>query len=155
MSRRSARDTAFRLLYEYSINGEFNPATADVMRDCFDKGMNDNAWNYVNEVIELYKSNSGPIDDLIRQNSKGWSLTHMSKVDLAILRLGICEIKYIEDIHSNITINECVELAKKYSTEKSSKFINGVLAGVLNNGTKKSEKYVDDEGSGEGSPDEQ
>jgi N utilization substance protein B len=56
----------------------------------------------------------------------------MSKVDLAILRLGVCEIKYSEDIHQNITINECVELTKKYSTEKSSKFINGVLAGVIN-----------------------
>lgn len=132
MSRRSARDTAFRLLYEYSINGGFNPATADVMRDCFDKGMNENAWNYVNDIIEIYEANSADIDSLIQKNSKGWNIGHMSKVDLAILRLGVCEIKYIEDIHSNITINECVELAKKYSTEKSSKFINGVLAGVLN-----------------------
>lgn len=132
MSRRSARDTVFRLLYEYSINGGFNPATADVMRDCFDKGMNENAWDYVNNIIGVYEKNSAEIDSLIQKNSKGWNISHMSKVDLAILRLGVCEIKYVEDIHSNITINECVELAKKYSTEKSSKFINGVLAGVLN-----------------------
>jgi N utilization substance protein B len=131
LSRRSARDTAFRLLYEYSINGGFNPATADVMRDCFDKGMNENAWDYVNNMIGIYESKRNEIDALIQKNSKGWNIGHMSKVDLAILRLGVCEIKYIEDIHSNITINECVELAKKYSTEKSSKFINGVLAGVL------------------------
>lgn len=131
MSRRSARDTAFRLFYEYSINGEFNPATMDVMRDCFDKGMNENAWDYVTGIIDKYKSNSSEIDELIKKYSKGWSIVHMSKVDLAILRLGICEIKYAEDIHANITINECVELAKKYSTEKSSKFINGVLAGVI------------------------
>lgn len=131
MSRRSARDTAFRLFYEYSINGDFNPATMDVMRDCFDKGMNVNAWSYVSGVIGKYKENSEAIDALIQGNSKGWNIGHMSKVDLSILRLGVCEIEYFEDIHENITINECVELAKKYSTDKSSKFINGVLAGIL------------------------
>ena len=131
MSRRSARDTAFRLFYEYAINKEFNPATIDVMRDCFDKGMNDNAWNYVNDVISKYKSNSQRIDDLIQKYSKGWNVSHMSKVDLSILRLGVCEIEYFDEIHMNITINECVELAKKYSSDKSSKFVNGVLAGVV------------------------
>jgi N utilization substance protein B len=103
----------------------------DVMRDCFDKGMNENAWDYVTGIIDKYKSNNSEIDELIKKHSKGWSIVHMSKVDLALLRLGICEIKYAEDIPANITINECVELAKKYSTEKSSKFINGVLAGVI------------------------
>jgi N utilization substance protein B len=131
LSRRSARDTAFRLLYEYSINGGFNPATADVMRDCFDKGMNENAWNYVNNIMDIFKANNSSIDALIQKNSKGWNINHMSKVDLAILRLSVCEIGYVEDIHPNVTINECVELAKKYSTEKSSRFINGVLAGIL------------------------
>ena len=131
MSRRSARDTAFRLFYEYAINGELNPATMDVMRDCFDKGMNDNAWNYVNNIISKYKSNSQRIDDLIQKNSKGWNVSHMSKVDLSILRLGVCEIEYFDEIHTHITINECVELAKKYSSDKSSKFVNGVLAGVV------------------------
>lgn len=131
MSRRSARDTAFRLFYEYSINGDFNPATMDVMRDCFDKGMNENAWSYVSGIIEKYRDNSEAVDALIQKNSKGWNIGHMSKVDLAILRLGVSEIKYYDDIHENITINECVELARKYSTDKSSKFINGVLAGVL------------------------
>jgi N utilization substance protein B len=131
LSRRSARDTAFRLFYEYSINGEFNPATMDVMRDCFDKGMNENAWEYVTGIIGRFKDNSEAIDELIQKNSKGWNIGHMSKVDLAILRLGVCEIKYLDDIHPNITINECVELAKKYSTDKSSKFINGVLAGIV------------------------
>ncbi|MGI5849719.1 MAG: transcription antitermination factor NusB [Christensenellales bacterium] len=131
MSRRSARDTAFRLFYEYSINGEFNPATMDVMRDCFNKGMNENAWQYVTRIVEKYKNNSQRIDDLIQNNAKAWNISRMSKVDLAILRLGVCEIEYYEDIHTRITINECIELAKKYSSDKSSRFINGVLAGVV------------------------
>lgn len=131
MSRRSARDTAFRLFYEYSINGDFNPATMDVMRDCFDKGMNENAWDYVNRLIDIYKEHGSDVDDMIQANSKKWNITHMAKVELSILRLGVCELKYCDEIHESITVNECVELAKRYASEKSSSFINGVLAAVI------------------------
>ena len=131
MSRRSARDTAFRLFYEYSINGEFNPATMDVMRDCFDKGMNENAWDYVHEIIAIYKNYKEKIDNLIEINSNKWKISHMAKVELSILRIAICELEYKDDIHHSITINECVDLTKKYATIKSSKFINGVLAAVV------------------------
>ena len=131
MSRRSARDTAFRLYYEYAVTGEFNPATMNVMRDCFDKGMNDKAWDYVLRLIELYQNNSEVIDAAISANSKKWSITHMAKVELSILRLGICEIFYCDDIHESITINECVELAKRYASDKSSSFVNGILAAVV------------------------
>ncbi len=131
MSRRSARDTTFRLFYEYSINGEFNPATMDVMRDCFDKGMNDNAWTYVHRLIDIFITHQHTVDDTIQSNSKKWNITHMAKVELSILRIGVCEIKYCEEIHESITVNECVELAKKYASDKSSRFINGVLAAVI------------------------
>ena len=131
MSRRSARDTAFRLFYEYSINGDFNPATMDVMRDCFDKGMNDNAWAYVNRLIDIFTTNGQAVDDIIQTNSKKWNISHMAKVELSILRIGVCEIKFCEEIHESITVNECVELAKRYASDKSSSFINGVLAAVI------------------------
>ena len=55
----------------------------------------------------------------------------MARVELSILRLGICEIFYCDDIHESITINECVELAKRYASDKSSSFVNGVLAVVV------------------------
>lgn len=131
MSRRAARDTALRLFYEYSITNEFNPATMDVMRDCFDKGMNENAWDYVNRLIDTYKTNADSVDEVIQTNSKKWNIGHMAKVELSILRIGVCEITYFDDIHVSITINECVELAKKFATEKSARFINGVLAAVV------------------------
>ena len=131
MSRRSARDTAFRLFYEYAINGTFNPATMDVMRDCFDRGMNENAWQYVHDMISRYQANSERIDELIQKNAKKWNISHMAKVELSILRLGVCEIEYCDDIHPSITINECVELAKKFASDKAPRFVNGVLAGVV------------------------
>jgi len=132
LSRRSARDTAFRLFYEYSINGAFNPATMDVMRDCFDKGMNDSAWEYVRRLIAIYEENAQQVDTAVQEHSAKWNIGHMAKVELSILRLGVCELRFMEgEIPPNITINECVELAKRYASDKSAKFVNGVLGAVL------------------------
>jgi len=100
------------------------------MRDCFDKGMNDSAWAYVNRVIQAYQDNAEQIDRAIQNNSKKWNIGHMAKVELSILRLGVCEIKYFSDIHQSITVNECVELAKAYGTEESPRFVNGLLGRV-------------------------
>jgi N utilization substance protein B len=68
------------------------------------------------------------IDDAINDKSVGWKTSRMGKVDLAILRLAVYEIRYEEDIPEKVSINEAVELAKKYGTDDSSSFINGVLA---------------------------
>lgn len=130
MSRRSARDTAFRLLFEYSTVGEFNPATKDIMRDCFDKGMNELAWSYVSDVLENYQANIEEVDAIVEKNATGWKINHMARVELSILRLGVTELKYMSDIHESITINECVELTKKYASTKSSRFVNGVLGAI-------------------------
>lgn len=101
------------------------------MRDCFDKGMNDNAWTYVLRLIEIFENNGETVDAAIAAHSKKWSIGHMAKVELSILRLGVCEILYCDEIHESITINECVELTKKYATEKSARFVNGILAAVV------------------------
>ena len=130
MSRRSARDTAFRLIFEYSTVGEFNPDTKNIMRDCFDKGMNETAWDYVRSVVEKFEANKEAIDEAITVHSKGWKISHMARVELSVLRLGVTELMFFDDIASSITINECVEMTKKYSSDKSSKFINGVLGAV-------------------------
>lgn len=136
MSRRSARDTAFRLYYEYAVTGEFNPKTMIIMRDCFDKGMNEKAWEYVLRMIEIYENNCEAVDKAISSHSNKWSIRHIAKVELSILRLGICEIAFCDDIHEKITINECVELAKKYASDNSASFINGILAAIVANKNK-------------------
>ena len=67
------------------------------------------------------------IDKMLNDASSGWKTSRMSKVDLAILRLGVYELKYDEDIPVKVAINEAVELAKMFGGEESSQFINGVL----------------------------
>ena len=70
------------------------------------------------------------IDTEIESYAVDWSLSRITKVSLAILRLAICEILYFDDIPVSVSINEAVELAKKYASEKDGSFINGVLGSV-------------------------
>ena len=68
------------------------------------------------------------IDDAVDSNSKNWTTSRMSRSDLTIIRLAVYEIKYDDDIPTSVAINEAVELAKKYGTDSSGSFVNGVLA---------------------------
>ena len=70
------------------------------------------------------------IDEKIEKNSRGWKLSRLSKVSLAVLRLGIYELLFEKDTPVGVTINEAVELAKKYGGEEDAPFVNGVLGAV-------------------------
>ncbi len=77
------------------------------------------------------RENKDAIDELINTFTKGWKTARMPKVDLAILRLAVGEILYQEALPPQVSINEAVNIAKKYSTEESGKFINGVLGAIV------------------------
>jgi len=85
---------------------------------------------YVIEVIDGVHKNLEFIDDIIRRYSKGWKLNRISKVDLSVLRLSIYEILFRDDIPLNVSINEAVELAKKYSSKEAGSFVNGILGKI-------------------------
>ena len=91
--------------------------------DNFDK-------NYFFEIVNGVLNCQAEIDELISKNAKGWTLDRIAKVDLAILRVAIYEIRHREDIPLSVSINEAVEIAKKFGTDESSKFINGLLAQI-------------------------
>ena len=84
----------------------------------------------IEEQIFNLTENIDKIDEIIQENSIGWSIKRLDKVDLAILRLAIFEMLFEEQIPNKVVINEAIELAKEYGNEKSYKFINGVLATV-------------------------
>ena len=72
------------------------------------------------------------LDEDIKNNlTKGWKIERITKVSLAVLRLAIFEIKYIEDVPTNVAINEAVEIEKKFDNPDNSAFVNGVLAGFV------------------------
>ena len=87
---------------------------------------------YMNIICKNLKENKDKIDELINKYAKNWSVNRMPKVDLSILRLAICELVFIEEIPSKVSINEAIELAKLYCDDKAPKFINGILGSVVN-----------------------
>lgn len=138
MSRTSAREAAMKLLYQYSITGEL---TKDSLTDAPDalhaESLDQDNLCYIDQVVDEFAEKSEEIDEIISKNSKSWKLERIAKVDLAILRLALFEILYMDEIPQKVTINEAVELAKKYSAEKSYQFVNGLLGGYLRGGGEK------------------
>ena len=133
MSRKSARETAFKTIFEIPFHTQDEPIeiinfTVEYAKDDI-KSSSDT--QYFKDVTTKCYENIEAIDDKISVNLKSWSVDRISKVNLAILRLAICEILYMDDIPYQVTINEAVELAKKYSDDDSPAFINGVLASTI------------------------
>ncbi len=86
---------------------------------------------FVINIADIYKENKTDIDSLISKLTSGWDIERLIKMDKDILRIAICELVYIKSQPPKVIINEAVELAKKYSTQDSASFVNGVLAKVL------------------------
>ncbi len=133
MSKRLAREAAMCLLYEREMNGEPGELeTLFEMRDILKSDKFTPEQNeYINEIVKKFEENAIYIDSVIsKYNKDGWKIDRIGRVDLSILRLALIEIFYMEDMPFKVTANEAVELAKKYSAEKSPSYINGVLASV-------------------------
>lgn len=86
---------------------------------------------YTENIIKMYQKHSQEIDGLIKKYAIGWDFDRLVKMDKDILRIAISEILYIKETPVKVAVDEAVELAKKYSTDDSSSFINGLLAKVI------------------------
>ncbi|MBO6087076.1 transcription antitermination factor NusB [bacterium] len=87
--------------------------------------------NYAIEIAEFFHKNNKEIDDIIQKYAKNWDLGRLVKMDKDILRIAIVELLYIKDAPMKVVIDEALELAKKYSTDDSASFINGILAKII------------------------
>ncbi len=89
------------------------------------------------KIAQTYRDNSDKIDQIIREYAKGWDFDRLVKMDKDILRISICELLFIKESPMKVVVDEAVELAKKYSTDDSASFVNGILAKVIvDNGIK-------------------
>lgn len=128
MSRRSARKNAFYLLFQmdFSIESEFWKVK-EVFFNETDDVIAEEDKEFIIKEVEGVKEHISEIDEMIAAVAKGWTIDRMSKVDLAILRLAIYEMKYSEETPVSVAVNEAVELAKKFSSDQAPAFINGIL----------------------------
>ena len=127
MSRRSARKNAFFLLFQMDFS---EAAEFEQVKEIFfaekEEPVEEADKTFILSEVEGVHEHMAEIDGLIEQSAKGWDLSRMNKVDLAILRLAVYEMKYGET-PVGVAINEAVELAKKFSSDEAPAFINGVL----------------------------
>ncbi|MFO7294505.1 MAG: transcription antitermination factor NusB [Caldicoprobacter sp.] len=129
MARKDAREVAMKLLYQKDMSGEADIDLLLKMEPHY--SIHENDREYILNLLNLFETHAEEIDGHIRSFSKGWEFSRIAKVDLAILRLALCEILYRDDIPVSVSINEAVELAKKFSNDKSGRFVNGVLGGFI------------------------
>lgn len=87
--------------------------------------------SYATEIAETFKNNQNSVDAEIQKYANGWDISRLVKMDKDILRIAISELLYIKNTPIKVVVDEAVELAKKYSTEESSSFVNGILAKVI------------------------
>ena len=132
MKRREARELLFALIYETGFEYPFSDAarTAKYIYDSAKEYRELEEDSYIREVYFDIWDKIPELDAVIGEHTVGWKQERLSRVSLAIMRLCVYELIYREDIAYNISINEAVELAKKYDHDKAPKFINGVLNAV-------------------------
>ena len=117
-----------QLLFQMEVQGNFSDKEKELYMKSY---MGDNSEKkYFETIYGIIVKNKEDIDTKIKEFSKNWAFSRISKVDLSIMRLALAEILYTDDVPDSVSINEAVELAKKFSSENSGKFINGILGEV-------------------------
>ena len=126
MDRKVARAHAMKLIYEWEMGGDGGEETR---MNLLGVTPGENEAEYMNRMFEGVVGNAEEIDERIAAHLHGWTIVRLNRVDLAILRLGTHELM-VGEVPAGIVINEAVELANEFSTDKAGAFINGVLGSI-------------------------
>lgn len=126
MDRKTARAQAMKLIYEWEMGGD---GGEDTRLELLEVKPGESESDFMNMLVEGVEQNVARIDETLAQYLRGWSLDRVTRVDLAILRLAAYEILF-NKTPEGVVINEAVELANQYSTDKAGGFINGVLGNL-------------------------
>lgn len=128
MARTADRENLMKMIYQMDMTNDFSTeACITYKENVLSKEPED---SYFTDTFKLVQEHLSEIDETINAASDRWKTARMAKVDLAILRLAAAEVLYVDELSVAVSADEAVRLAKKYSTEKSAKFINGVIGGI-------------------------
>ena len=127
--RRLARETCLQSLYSSDV-ARLEPASVMASFQQFDPAMDEKHFGFYRSLYTSTLDNLEKIDGIISSISRNWEIERMPAVDRSILRMAVCEMMILSSAPVPVIIDEAIELAKKYSTDKSGKFINGVLDNI-------------------------
>ncbi len=128
MTRSEAREQAFFVLFEKSFCEDL---TINEIVDTAQEAGLIKINNFAKLLLGFAEDNAEEIDSIITDNLRGWTIQRLPKVSLAVLRLAVCEIKYADEVPSGVSVNEAVELVKKYGTTEDASYVNGVLGTIV------------------------
>ena len=127
--RRTARELALKFLYQTEFNS--NSPDSELNSFCDRANVSEEVQNFTQALIKSILFHKKEVDELLEKISANWSPDRMAVIDKNILRLGICELLFDPTAPPKVVINEAVEIAKKFGTEESPDFINGILDKVF------------------------
>ena len=129
LSRRRLREEAFKILFSMQFI-KVNEEKVEIYCDINGIGNKDDIAYLVN-IVNIYNEKNGYLEKIIEENKKDtWDYSRLDKIAITLIKLAIIEIEYLE-IPFKISINECINICKKYNEEKNTKFINGILANYV------------------------
>lgn len=132
MSRKQAREIALQALFQLDFNDNDIQTTIENTLSQLERKPNSADRDFVKVLVNGTRENLESIDELIAQKSKDWKIERMSGIDRNIVRLAIFEMQFsLDKLVPNIAINEAVELAKKFGTDDSARFVNGILGSMI------------------------
>ena len=124
MTRKEERELAFTLIFEKIFNDDLT--VEEIIKNAVEARLIEENV-FACSLAQLTYDNRDEIDKIISENSVGWKIERLPKVTLAIMRLAFCELLYVPSMPTGVTINEAVELAKKFASQEDASFINGIL----------------------------
>ncbi len=128
-ARRKARELALQMLFQLDIAGNDPQSIIDTFEDL--QRVRANARDFAEKLFLGTVSKREEIDAIITAQADNWRLERMAAVDRNIIRMSVFELQFVEGTPKLVIIDEAIEIAKKFGTEKSSQFINGILDGIL------------------------
>ena len=135
MKRSQARELAMQLLFSMEARNDFSPECKDAFLEFYPP---ENKKHYVNSVYGAFADHMEEVDAAIEANAEHWHKDRIAKVDLAVLRVAIAEMTFAEEpTPEGVAINEAVNIAKKFGSEESGRFVNGVLGNYSRSRTAK------------------
>jgi N utilization substance protein B len=133
--RRKARELVLKSLYSYEIT---STEPKNIMNDLLSKSTLDPPSRlFASQLFQKVLENIKSIDNMIRECVKNWDINRLAIIDKNVIRMGISELVFFSDIPQKVSIDEAIELAKKYGSEDSGSFVNGILDHIAKNLDKK------------------
>lgn len=130
INRRLVRETVLQSIYAHHQSGD----TVQYITDTIIKenvGKEKEARRFAEKLFFRTLDNESEFNEIIESHIKNWDIQRLAMIDLIVLKMALCEFLYFEEIPTKVTINEAIEIVKKYSTAKSGKFVNGILDASL------------------------